>query len=93
MHTLESGMRRFEPSYSYKVSELLAFIRAAVGITPLSEEDRRIAFEERSRFTTWCLRTSIWLKRRGYSIKNLRLVLAMSKNDHWVGIRRPLCTR
>ena len=47
MHTLEFGMRCFEPSYDYKVSELLVFIRAAAGITPLS---RGGAFEERSRF-------------------------------------------
>jgi hypothetical protein len=36
MHAPESGMRCFEPSYDYKVSELLAFIRAAARITPLS---------------------------------------------------------
>ncbi len=89
MHTLESGMRCFEPSYDYKVSELLVFIRAAAGITPLS---RGGAFEERSRF-------------HDIVLEGIDLVLTLSRTSGreaapavpnsdrlWMCIRRPLRT-
>jgi hypothetical protein len=73
MHILESGMRCFEPFYDSKVSELLAFSGQRLGSRDCLEEESGIAFRVRSRFTTSCLRASIWLKQRRYSVKNLRL--------------------